>query len=389
MTDILVLGSDGYTGWPLTCRLLENGYDVFGIDNLTRRDRTTSVTPIQSHSKRATVANEAFDGDYEFRVGDTRSYEAIATLLEAEEPDTVVNLAQIPAAPYSMGSPARAWEVQQNNVRGALNLYWAIQRLDIPTPHVVQLATMGEYGTPESGIPEGFLEDGRPAPKEPGSFYHASKVAATVNTLFAARTWDIPTTEIYQGIVYGVSPYHDLDAALGTRFDVDETWGTVLNRFTAQAAADQPLTVYGAGGQKRAMLSLSDCVQCLELAIENPPARWDDRYPYRAINQFDEAHRVRDLADMVHSFTGAEIAFVENPRAEDDSDHDYDPEREILDELGYEPTRSIEDEFRRAFAVVEEHVDRIDDEALWPSTSWTPDPVQSPAEADNPTPEAD
>lgn len=376
MPEVLVLGADGYTGWPLVCRLLRDGYDVHGIDHLEgRRYRGESVTPIDSHVERSYAADEVFDGEYTFQRLDVRHYHRLRDAISAVKPDTIVNLAQIPSAPYSMQGPYEAWEVQDNNVRGALNVLWALRETGQTDTHVVQLATMGEYGTPDEPLPEGFLPDGRPAPKQPGSFYHASKVQMTTNTLFASETWEIPVTEIYQGIVYGVETAATAgNPDLMTRFDVDATFGTVLNRFTAQAAAGEPLTVYGEGGQCRAMLSLQDCVQCLTLAIENPPGPYTaGRYPYRAINQFDGSYRVNNLATMIAEETDADIEHLDNPRAEDDSRHFYDPEREVLDELGYEAAKSLEDAFHETYHVVQRHVDRIDRDALRPSTTWQTD----------------
>lgn len=366
---VAVLGSDGYTGWPLTCHLLGKGYDVIGVDRFTRRAWADSVTPIVAHQDRAKAAREHFAGEYQWYRDDITDPETVFEVVR-REPDAIVNLAQIPAAPYSMQDLRLAWATQENNIRGALNLVWALHESEKGIP-LIQLATMGEYGTPDAPLPEGFLDDGRPAPKSPGSFYHASKVNATVNTRFASETWGLPATEIYQGIVYGLNYDAVADERLVTRFDVDETWGTVLNRFTAQAVAGEPLTVYGAGGQKRAMLSLADCIQCLTLAIENPPdPDGPGRYPYRAINQFDEAYRVRELAEMVAEKTGADIEHVDNPRVEDDSDHFYEPERSVLDSLGYEPTRSIESEVDHALDVVERYSERIPVDELQPATDW-------------------
>lgn len=367
---VLILGNDGYTGWALTCHLLGEGYDVVGVDTHFRREEAEhSITPIADPHERYEAAGAVYDGFYENGTVDITDRDALMRTIELTEPQAIVNLAQIPAAPFSMRSSQAAWFTQENNIKGALNLVWALREYDEEVP-VVQLATMGEYGTPDEPIPEGFLEDGRPAPKSPGSFYHASKVNATVNTYFAAETWGLPVTEIYQGIVYGLP--HVADERLLTRFDADATWGTVLNRFTAQAVAERPLTVYGQGGQKRAMLPIDDCVRCIQLAIENPPSEdGPGEYPYRAINQFQESHRVRELAEMVQSFTGADIAHIENPREEDDSDHFYDPEREVLDELGYEPSATVEDVFRRTYNVVEDHRDRIVTDELLPETYWT------------------
>jgi UDP-sulfoquinovose synthase len=367
---VAILGSDGYTGWCLATFLLERGHDVVGVDDFTRRtEAAPSVTPIADHADRSETANEAFDGDYQFNELDIAEYDALEEFIETADPASIVNLAQIPAAPYSMVSVDHAWGTQQNNIEGALNLMWALRNLDRRDTHVVQLATMGEYGAPDTPIPEGFLDDGRPAPKSPGSLYHASKVNTTVNSRFCSETWDIPVTEIYQGIVYGLPETHD-DTLL-TRFDVDAVWGTVLNRFTAQAAIGEPLTVYGKGGQKRAMLSIDDCIRCLTLALENPPGPGvPGRHPYRAINQFDESYRVKELADMVADHTGAEIAHLENPREEDDSEHFYDPDREVLDQLGYEPSATVEAVFKRTYDVVNAYTDRIPVEELRPDVYW-------------------
>jgi UDP-sulfoquinovose synthase len=367
---VAILGSDGYTGWCLATFLLERGHDVVGVDDFTRRtEAAPSVTPIADHADRSETANEAFDGDYQFSELDIAEYDALEEFIETADPASIVNLAQIPAAPYSMVSVDHAWGTQQNNIEGALNLMWALRNLDRRDTHVVQLATMGEYGAPDTPIPEGFLDDGRPAPKSPGSLYHASKVNTTVNSRFCSETWDIPVTEIYQGIVYGLPETHD--ETLLTRFDVDAVWGTVLNRFTAQAAIGEPLTVYGKGGQKRAMLSIDDCIRCLTLALENPPGPGvPGRHPYRAINQFDESYRVKELADMVADHTGAEIAHLENPREEDDSEHFYDPDREVLDQLGYEPSATVEAVFKRTYDVVNAYTDRIPVEELRPDVYW-------------------
>lgn len=367
MADVLLLGADGYTGWPLACRLLDEGYDVHGVDNLSRRGLAgESVTPIASHSERADVATELFQGSYDFELADITQQGTLRRILDWVEPESVVNLAQIPSAPYSMLDQSAAWQTHENNVRGSLNLYWALHELGHDA-HVVQLATMGEYGTPDAQIPEGFLADGRPAPKLPGSLYHASKVATTVNTLFLARTWGIPTTEVYQGIVYGVTtPATGRDDRLLTRFDADPEFGTVVNRFTAQALADRPVTVYGRGGQKRAMLSLRDCVECLTLAVENPPSGGT---PYLAVNQFDGAYRVRQLAEIFHREFDADVTHVDNPRLEDDSAHWYDVEQEVLDDWGYEPAQSLDAEIRDTMSVLDDYRDRLPDD-LTPEVTW-------------------
>lgn len=353
---VLILGSDGYIGWPLSLKLANSGYEVYGTDNLSGREyRGRSVVPIEPPSRRVEAVDEIN------RVGfiDTVfEYDRFKSFIEDTNPETIVNLAQIPSAPYSMANRKNSWEVQRNNILGSLNLFWALREIGI-FPHVIQLATMGEY--PEGAdIPEGFLDDGRPAPKSGGSLYHTSKINTTANTLFLAQTWGIPTSEVYQGIVYGLNT----EDTFLTRFDVDEQFGTLLNRFTAQAAIGHPLTVYGRGGQTRAMLSLSDSLQCLQLLIENPPDE-----AYRAVNQFDGSYSVNEIAEMVSDKTGVEISHIENPRVENEN-HEYDPERKVLDRLGYSPTRSIENEFDRTYKAILPFKDRIRKEKILPEIEW-------------------
>lgn len=383
---VLVLGVDGYTGFPLSVRLLRDGYDVVGGDHFFRRSKADSVTPIASPNQRMAAVRNHLDvrGDYYWVPIDATDYSAVRELVRYVDPDAVVNLAQIPSAPYSMRDATSAWVVQENNVRGSLNLFWALRDLGKTDTHVVQLATMGEYGVYPEGrpIPEGFTEEGLPAPKDPGSYYHISKAQATANTFFAAKTWGVPTTEVYQGIVYGVTPFDgdaDLreaafeDPRLLTRFDVDDVWGTVINRFTAQAVAGKELTVYGDGTQQRAILPLSECVECLSLALANPPTpEEDDHYPYRAVNQFGEVYRIKDLAEAVayESGLGGEIDHLyPNPRG-DDFEHSYDPDREALDRLGYEPGRSVLSTVRETADVIEQHQHRLPND-FRPTIDWS------------------
>lgn len=369
---ILVLGADGYTGWPITCRLLDAGYNVIGVDSYDGRDyRGESVIPISGPTDRLVTAQSAYDGHLKSVSGDVTNYQWLVNTISNHDPATVVNVAQIPAAPYSMASIDNAWNVQQNNIRGSLNLLWALKNTDNTDIHVVQLATMGEYPL-GNDIPEGWTKNAQPAPKRPGSLYHASKVNTTVNTLFLSETWDVPVTEVYQGIIFGVETeaLRKIES-LNTRFDVDAEFGTVVNRFTAQAAVDHPLTVYGEGGQKRAMLPLQQCVDCIQRLIETPPAPdAPGTYPYRPVNQFDDAWRVNEVAEMVASQTGADIMHIENPRDEDETDHEYNPHRRVLDELGYEPTGDLTGEFERTYPIVKKYNDRIDRSELSPDIAW-------------------
>jgi len=383
---IILLGSDGYLGFPLAQNLCERGHDVTGIDNLSRRRLVhkvgeNSVTRIYRPNERDKAINENL-GSYRFVYGDTTEGvmsgpkhccydESLKEFIEEEEPDAIANLAQIPAAPYSQMGFREAWETQENNIKGNLNLLWALKEIDRTIP-VVQIGTLGEFGQPPYPIPEGFTEDGMPAPKDPGSFYHASKVNSTVNTYYATKIWDnLKFTEIMQGVVYGVSLGFDCDdRRLMTRFDVGEVFGTCLNRLTAQAVVGHPLTVYGEGGQKRGYISIKDSIQCITLALENPP---EERY--RSINQFSECYRINELADVVKSVGdelgyNVEVEHVDNPRVEKEDKHYYEPVQDNLKKLGFEQSQSIEDEIRETMNVIDDLKFRIQKESIMPEISW-------------------
>jgi len=379
---ILVLGADGYLGFPLSINLASRGYSVVGIDNLLRRNLVAkvggkSVTRIYEPYEREKAINDQFSGEYKFIFGDITDYFFLREIIIEEEPDAIANLAQIPSAPYSQMGIKEAWETQRNNEKGTLNLLWILKDMDKTIP-VVQIATMGEYGFPAWGeLPEGFMEieyKGRkdivPVPKNPGSFYHCSKVNMTTNTIFASKIWDLKFTEIYQGVVYGVSLFEDVDPRLMTRYDVDECWGTCLNRFCAQAVIGHPLTVYGKGGQKRGWLSIKDSIQAITLALEKPP-----KENYRAINQFAETYRVRELADIVKR-VGEEMGYnvrikhIPNPRVEIEEDHYYNPTNKTLKSLGFRQTQSIEAEVRETMEIIDKYKFRIRKELLIPRIRW-------------------
>ncbi|KAA8923060.1 NAD-dependent epimerase/dehydratase family protein, partial [Thermoplasma sp.] len=270
-------------------------------------------------------------------------------------------------------------ETMVKNITSTMNLIYAIKDT-VPEAHILKLGTMGEYGTPNIDIPEGFFEieyhgrkDTLPFPKNASSWYHWTKVHDSNNLMFANRVWDLAVTDVMQGVVYGTRTQEIADTGLFTRFDIDEVYGTALNRFTAEAIIDVPLTVYGKGGQTRGFLSLNDSIQCLTLALEKPA----DHGEYRVLNQFDEKYSVEQLAEMVQRIFERdygkipEIAHVDNPRVEKE-DHYYNPEHRKLELLGYRRTKNIEDEIRDAISDLSRFRSRLIDlkDTLMPKTFW-------------------
>ncbi len=304
---ILVLGGDGYLGWPTALHLSARGHDVTVVDNLVRReyDRemgVDSLVPIASLQDRVTRWEQISGHAVDVRIGNLTDAAFTYSVVAETKPEAIVHFGEQRSAPYSMIDREHAVYTQVNNVVGNLNVMYAIQEID-PDIHLVKLGTMGEYGYPNIDIEEGFIEithkgrtDVLPYPKQPGSFYHLSKVHDSHNIMFGCRIWGLRATDLNQGIVYGQSTTEtDLDPLLATRFDYDGVFGTVLNRFCVQAVTGHPLTVYGAGGQTRGMLNIRDTLACVTLAIETPAERGE----FRVFNQFTESFSVRDMAEMV------------------------------------------------------------------------------------------
>src|SRR5271170_2337512 len=291
---ILVLGGDGYLGWPTALHLSRAGYEVGVADNFARRGYdlemgVDSLVPIASLHRRVERWEEVSGNRMDIFIGDLTEEAFVNDMVGRFRPDTIVHFAEQRSAPYSMVDRKHAVYTQVNNVVGTLNLLYAIADVD-PSIHLVKLGTMGEYGTPNIDIEEGFIEithrgrtDVLPYPKQPGSFYHLSKVHDSHNIMFACRVWGLRSTDLNQGIVYGQeTPETDLHPVLATRFDYDGVFGTVLNRFCVQAVMGHPLSVYGAGGQTRGMLNIRDTLACVTLALVNPPERGE----FRVFNQF-------------------------------------------------------------------------------------------------------
>jgi UDP-sulfoquinovose synthase len=380
---VLILGGDGYLGWPTAMYFSNKGHEVAVIDNFTRRRHhlergTDSLTPIRSLQERVKAWQEVSGKTIHTYIGDLRNWEFTNGVFAEFRPDVVVHYGEIPSAPYSMISVHHAVEVHDNNVIGTLHVLFAI-RDNVPDCHLIKLGTMGEYGTPNIDIEEGWLDiehngrkDTLPFPKQPGSFYHLTKVHDSHNIMFANRIWGLRATDLNQGVVYGIETDEvNLDDRLLTRFDYDESFGTALNRFCVQAIYGMPLTVYGTGGQTRGYLNVRDTLQCVELALLNPPQRGERM---RVFNQFTEQFSVLELAQTVQRAATrigleVEIAHYENPRVEKE-EHYYNAKHSNLLNLGLQP-RYLEDSLvESVLKRVIQFKDRISADMIVPQIRW-------------------
>ncbi len=381
---VLVLGVDGYIGWPLALRLLSRGHQVSGADSFFTRKRVKEVSsdsalPIQSFSRRNSFLRDTTGKEIEFFRGDVSDPDFIYDMISETEPDAIVHLAEQRSAPYSMLGLKQASETMQKNIISTMNLIYAVKDI-VPESHILKLGTMGEYRTPNVDIPEGFFEvefNGRkdylPFPKNAGLWYHWTKVHDSNNLMFANRVWGTRITDVMQGVVYGTRTADIVDANQFTRFDIDEVWGTALNRFCAQAIASLPITPYGKGGQTRGFLSLEDSITCLTIGLEKPPAKGE----YRVFNQFDQHYSVMELALKVKEVYEkeyghkAEIKHVPNPRVEKE-EHYYKPESRKLRELGYKPQGDLQKDLVRIMEDLSGYRDRIEKlkQVIMPKTVW-------------------
>jgi UDP-sulfoquinovose synthase len=374
---------DGYLGWPLAMHLSARGHNVTGIDNFSRRRnveelKSHSATPIKSMSDRLKAYQRKTGKKLDFYEGDLTKTDFTDKIIAEEKPDCIVHLGEIPSAPFSMIDVEHCNYTQTNNIVGTNNILFAIKK-HAPKCHLLKLGTMGEYGTPNIDIPEGFFEieyrgrkDTLPFPRQPGSWYHLSKVHDSHNIMFACKIWGLASTDIMQGVVHGIVTDEMTSDDLLTRFDFDEAWGTALNRFCAQAVIGHELTPYGKGGQTRGYIALRDSVQCMTLAAENPPKDGE----YRVLNQFDETYSVNDLAKHVVKVSGefgidAKIWSIENPRLEKE-EHYYHPDREKLPALGFKPTNDLDAELRLTIPKLMKYRSRIEEkkEAIMPKIKW-------------------
>jgi UDP-sulfoquinovose synthase len=375
----LVLGGDGYLGWPTALHLSAGGHEVAVADNFVRRQYdlelgVESLVPICSLETRVARWLELTGSRLDVYVGDLCDPAFVHEMVQDFDPDTIVHFAEQSSAPYSMIDQQHALYTQHNNVMGNLNVLYAIGDFNRDI-HLVKLGSMGEYGTPNIDIEEGWLSvthrgrtDTVLYPKRPGSFYHLSKVHDSHNIEFACRAWGLRATDLNQGVVYGQrTDETDLDPVLATRFDYDQVFGTVLNRFVVQAVLGHPLTVYGAGGQTRGMLNLIDTVECIRLAAEHPA----DPGEFRVFNQFTEQMSVNDVATRVAgAFSGpCTIEQVPNPRVESEQ-HYYRAAHTRLLDLGLVPHLVDDTLITSLFAIVERHKNRVNLDAIRPSIRW-------------------
>jgi len=379
---IAVLGGDGFCGWATALYLASKGHSVAIIDNFVRRlwDYELGVqtlTPIRPLYQRLDVWQQLTGKTIELFVGDVCDYDFLSSVIKSFEPEAVVHFAEQRSAPYSMIDHKHAVFTQVNNVVGTLNLLFAIRELQ-PDCHIVKLGTMGEYGTPNIDIEEGYLtvehngrKDVLPYPKQPGSFYHLSKVHDSHNIMFTCKVWGLRATDLNQGVVYGtVTDEVMIDEALINRFDYDEVFGTVLNRFCAQAAIGCPLMVYGRGGQTRGFLDIRDTVRCVEIACLNPA----DRGEFRVFNQFTEQFSVLQLAEIVKTVgeqmgLQVEIDHIPDPRVEAES-HYYNAKHSSLVNLGLQPHLLSKELVGTLINIALRYQDRIDPGLLAPQVNW-------------------
>jgi UDP-sulfoquinovose synthase len=386
---ILILGGDGYLGWPTALRFSAQGHEVSLVDNFSRRRwheeaGTASLTPIADLEQRIAAWGEISGREIQSFVGAVEDGDFLDDVVAQTKPEAVVHYGQQASAPYSMASRQKAVETQHANVIGNLNLLFSI-RDHVPDCHLVKLGTMGEYGQPDIDIEEGYIEiehkgrrDTLPFPKLPASLYHCSKVHDSTNIHFACRVWGLRATDLNQGVVYGIDTDETSgDERLITRFDYDEIFGTVLNRFCLQAVIGHPLTVYGAGHQTRGFLNIRDTIACVELAVANPAERGD----FRVFNQFTEQFSVLELAELVkhageHLGYAVEIQHYENPRVEKE-EHYYNAVHTKLLDLGLEPTLLGEELVESMIHIIERYKGNAIESSIDPRTRWNP--AKSPA----------
>ncbi len=381
---VFIAGIDGYLGWALAQYLTTRGHVVAGNDVFLRRKwveevGSHSALPVYPMEERLAAFREQYGKEVQFYEGDLMDYAFLKSAFSEFQPEAIVHLGEMPSAPYSMIDQAHSVFTQQNNVIGSLNVLWAMKEV-CPEAHLVKLGTMGEYGTPNVDIPEGFFEvefrgrkDKMPFPRQANSFYHWSKVHDSNNAMFACRIWGLRATDIMQGVVFGTRiDEMGENPVLRSRLDFDQCFGTAINRFCCQAVIGHPLTLYGSGGMKRGFLPLRDSMQCLTIAVENPPEAGE----YRVFNQFEECYTIEELAVMVQQVgqsIGLDVTIhhYENPRMEK-NEHYYNPDRENLIKLGYKPSHDVKAEIKIMLKDLMPQRDRILEkrDILVPDIHW-------------------
>ena len=379
---VLILGADGYLGWPTCMYFSSRGHEVIGVDNYFRRLAAIELNcepliPTPNLIQRAKIWEEVTGKKIHVRIGDVTDYQFLKSIFKEYNPDTVIHYAEQPSAPYSMISRKKAETTIINNLISTLNVSYAVKEQN-PSCHIIKIGTMGEYGTPNIDIPEGWIDieyNGRKDrflfPRQASSLYHTTKIQDTDLLWFYVRTWGIRVTDLMQGPVYGISTDEaDLDERLMPNFNYDEIFGTVLNRFIVQAVAGYPLTVYGKGGQTRGYINIKDTLQCVYLAAENPPKEGD----LRIFNQITETFMVNELAEKVKQ-VGAKLGYdvkinhIENPRKEAE-EHYYNPKYTGLIEIGLKPHPLTEEVLIGMFEIVEKYKDNINPTCIFRGIKW-------------------
>ena len=379
---ILILGADGYLGWPTCMYFSQRGHEVVGIDNYFKRNAAGELDcepliPTPNLIQRSKIWEERTGKKINIHIGDVTNYGFLLKIFKDYKPDAVVHYAEQPSAPYSMINRDKAAFTLQNNLMSTLNIVYAVKETN-PDCHIIKLGTMGEYGTPNIDIEEGWLDiehkgkkDKFLFPRQAGSLYHTTKIQDTDMLWFYVRVWGLRVTDLMQGPVYGVSSDEaDIDSRLMPNFHYDEVFGTVLNRFIVQAVAQYPLTVYGKGGQTRGYLNLRDTMQCVYLSATQPAKKGE----LRIFNQMTETFSVNELAERVCNI-GNTLGFIvkinpiENPRKEKE-EHYYKPKYTGLIEFGLKPHYLTDEVLTGMFKVVEEYKDRINKDAIFRGIKW-------------------
>lgn len=379
---VMILGGDGYLGWPTAMHFSARGDEVCVVDNFAKRQWEMEsgiepLLPIPPLHRRVRAWKEATGKDIKIEVGDLCNHRLVYMLLERYRPEVIIHYGEQPSAPYSMQSRTTAVYSQVNNVVGNLNVLFAMKRF-VPDAHLVKLGTMGEYGTPNIDIEEGWIEiehNGRKDrmlyPKKPGSFYHLSKVHDSANVEFACRIWGFRATDLNQGVVYGIDTDQTVQGPdLRTSFHYDDVFGTVLNRFLVQAAVGEKLTVYGKGGQTRGFLNIRDTIACVALAADNPAKAGE----FRVFNQFTEQFSVRELADKVaaagrRAGLDTQITSLPNPRVEME-EHYYNAKHTALLDLGLKPHLLTDEALDKMLAVVRANCGHVEKSSFIPRIRW-------------------